>query len=41
VSSDQRVGVDIEIISEKAEKIKNKFLTQNEQLYLSLTPRDP
>jgi phosphopantetheinyl transferase len=38
VSSDQRVGVDIEITSEKAEKIKNKFLTQNEQLIFSLTP---
>jgi 4'-phosphopantetheinyl transferase len=37
VSSDQRVGVDIEIISEKTQKIKNKFLTQNEQLILSLT----
>ncbi len=37
VSNDQRVGVDIEIISEKTEKIKNKFLTQNEQLILSLT----
>ena len=37
VSSDQRVGVDIEIISDKTEKIKNKFLTQNEQLILSLT----
>ena len=39
VSKDQRVGVDIEIISEKAEKIKNKFLTQNEQLILSLGTR--
>src|SRR4249920_4111949 len=38
VSSDQRVGVDIEITSEKAEKIKDKFLTQNEQLMFSLTP---
>ena len=38
VSSDQRVGVDIEITSEKAEKIKDKFLTQNEQLIFSLTP---
>jgi phosphopantetheinyl transferase len=41
VSSDQRVGVDIEITSEKAEKIKDKFLTQNEQLIFSLTPREP
>ncbi len=41
VSSDQRVGVDIEITSEKAEKLKDKFLTQNEQLIFSLTPRDP
>jgi phosphopantetheinyl transferase len=40
VSSDQRVGVDIEIISEKVEKIKNKFLTQNEQLLLSLSSND-
>jgi phosphopantetheinyl transferase len=40
VSSDQRVGVDIEITSGKAEKIKDKFLTQNEQLIFSLTPRD-
>jgi len=38
VSSDQRVGVDIEITSEKAGKIKDKFLTQNEQLIFSLTP---
>ena len=38
VSSDQRVGVDIEITSEKAEKIKDKFLTQNEQLIFSFTP---
>jgi phosphopantetheinyl transferase len=37
VSSRQRVGVDIEIASEKAEKIKNKFLTPNEQLIFSLT----
>jgi len=36
VSSRQRVGVDIEITSEKAEKIKNKFLTPNEQLIFSL-----
>ena len=41
VSSDQRVGVDIEITSEKAEKIKDKFLTQNEQLIFSLTPHGP
>ena len=41
VSNDQRVGVDIEITSEKAEKIKNKFLTQNEQLVFSLTPQGP
>ena len=41
VSNDQRVGVDIEITSKKAERIKNKFLTQNEQLIFSLTPRDP
>jgi phosphopantetheinyl transferase len=40
VSSDQRVGVDIEIISEKVEKIKNKFLTQNEQLVFSLSSID-
>lgn len=38
VSSQQRVGVDIEITSEKAEKIKNKFLTPNEQLIFSLMP---
>jgi phosphopantetheinyl transferase len=37
VSNDQRVGVDIEITSKKAERIKNKFLTQNEQLIFSLT----
>ena len=37
VSSDRRVGIDIEIAAEKAEKIKNKFLTQNEQLIFSLT----
>jgi len=41
VSSDQRVGVDIEIIGERVEKIKNKFLTQNEQLIFSFTPADP
>jgi len=41
VSSRQRVGVDIEITSEKAEKIKNKFLTPNEQLVFSLMPGDP
>jgi phosphopantetheinyl transferase len=41
VSSGQRVGVDIEITSEKVEKIKNKFLTQNEQLIFSLTSGDP
>jgi len=40
VSSDQRVGVDIEIASGKAEKIKHKFLTQNEQLIFSLTSND-
>ena len=40
VSSQQRVGVDIEITSEKAEKIKNKFLTPNEQLIFSLMPGD-
>jgi 4'-phosphopantetheinyl transferase len=40
VSSQQRVGVDIEITSEKAEKIKNKFLTPNEQLTFSLMPAD-
>jgi phosphopantetheinyl transferase len=40
VSSNQRVGVDIEINSGKAQKIKDKFLTQNEQLIFSLTPRD-
>jgi phosphopantetheinyl transferase len=40
VSSNQRVGVDIEIISEKTEKIKNKFLTQNEQLIFSLSSTD-
>jgi len=41
VSSRQRVGVDIETTSEKAEKIKNKFLTPNEQLVFSLMPGDP
>jgi 4'-phosphopantetheinyl transferase len=40
VSSDQRVGIDIEIAGEKAEKIKNKFLTQNEQLIFSLIPEN-
>jgi len=41
VSSDRRVGVDIEIIGERVEKIKNKFLTQNEQLIFSFTPPGP
>jgi phosphopantetheinyl transferase len=40
VSSDQRVGVDIEITSEKAERIKHKFLSQNEQLIFSLSSAD-
>jgi len=41
VSSDERVGVDIEIISEKAEKIRHKFLTQNEELIFSLASPNP
>jgi phosphopantetheinyl transferase len=41
VSSDQRVGVDIEITSEKAERIKHKFLSQNEQLIFSLSSPNP
>ncbi len=41
VSSEQRVGVDIEITSKKAERIKNKFLTENEQLIFSLTHLHP
>lgn len=41
VSSDCRVGVDIEITSEKVERIKNKFLAENEQLIFSLTTYDP
>ncbi len=41
VSSEQRVGVDIEITSKKAERIKNKFLTENEQLIFSLTQLHP
>ena len=35
VSSHQRVGIDIEIPTEKAERIRNKFLTQNEQTIFS------
>jgi phosphopantetheinyl transferase len=35
VSSDQRVGIDIEIPTEKVERIRNKFLTQNEQTIFS------
>jgi phosphopantetheinyl transferase len=41
VSSNERVGVDIEIISEKTEKIKHKFLTPNEELIFSLAARNP
>jgi len=37
VSKDQRVGIDIEIPSKKAQLIRNKFLTQKEQSLYSLT----
>lgn len=35
VSNEQRVGVDIELITAKVEKIKNKFLSQKEQLLIA------
>ena len=41
MSSDHRVGIDIEIPSIKTEKIKHKFLNENEQLTFSLTSADP
>ena len=34
VSSTQRVGVDIELITEKVARIKDKFLSENEQQIL-------
>ena len=34
VSTANRVGVDIELVSEKAERIKNKFLSSREQLMM-------
>jgi phosphopantetheinyl transferase len=37
VSKDNRVGIDIEIPSGKAELIRNKFLSQKEQSFFSLT----
>lgn len=37
VSKDHRVGIDIEIPSEKAELIRNKFLSQKEQSFFSFT----
>ena len=37
VSSDKRVGIDIEVPSDKAEKIKHKFLSERDQSVIQLT----
>ena len=38
VSTDHRVGVDVELVSHKVEKVKHKFLSENEQLLLQEIP---
>lgn len=38
VSADHRVGVDIEILTPRVEKIKHKFLHPDEQLFVGHTP---
>ena len=40
VSSTQRVGVDIELVTEKVERIKNKFLSVKEQQILKAVEHD-
>ena len=37
ISSTHRVGIDIEIISEKAKKVKHKFLSEDEQIMIKKT----
>jgi len=41
VSTDYRVGVDVEMITHKVDKIKHKFLSQEEQLMLRNVPDAP
>jgi len=41
VSLDYRVGVDVELITHKVEKIKHKFLSEEEQLLLKNVPNAP
>lgn len=41
VSTDHRVGVDVELISDKVEKVKHKFLSETEQQLLQQIPLFP
>ncbi len=41
VSSNYRVGVDVELITHKVDKIKHKFLSEEEQLMLKNVPNVP
>lgn len=41
VSSDYRVGVDVELVTHKVDKIKHKFLSEGEQLLLKNVPDAP
>ena len=41
VSTDYRVGVDVEMITHKVDKIKHKFLSEEEQLMLRNVPNAP
>ncbi|MEP7109849.1 MAG: 4'-phosphopantetheinyl transferase superfamily protein [Ferruginibacter sp.] len=41
VSTDHRVGVDVELISDKVDKVKHKFLSGAEQQLLKEIPRFP
>ena len=41
VSTDNRVGVDVELISEKVDKVKHKFLSEKEQGLLKKIPLFP